>query len=282
MTTPRIIEPLTHSAILQRMLTLTQGSLRPTDPLYLDGSATAAYVFAHRAQLNERLLGLFIDFAQGSDLDAIVSEYSVVRAVGETDAALRVRAKATVDSAGAAGTDEAYIAAALAADSSVASVGIFPNTTTDMVDLYVTTLTRAPTAGLVAIVQAAINASPRKAILDRVNVVAATDAVIYIRAQVIYPFGTAQSQAQVGIAANLVRLTALARQLGRTLTLAEAQTFLSAGGYAVNIQHFHTAAPVGGVDIRTASIAHTAVPPVSEAWLLNTTFTYSEGAEISG
>ena len=277
MTTPRIIEPLSQADIAADIRNATTGTLRETDPIYHHSDAIGGYAFAHRAQLNERLLGLLIDWAVGSDLDAKASEYSIARNTGETDAAFRVRIKATIDSAGAAGTDEAYLAVALA-NADVVSAAIYPNTTTDMIDLYINTATGLPSPTLVNAVQTAINTSPRKAILDRINVEAATaNPIIYLIAQTIYPAGGSASDVSAQAEANRDALAAEVRQLGRTITLTEAQSYMSRGGLVVNILHFSTtAAGSPPTYTRSTSIAPTATPPESQGWTLSTTLSYAE------
>lgn len=66
-----------------------------------------------------------LQYATGGALDAVAFLYGVERLDGETDDALRVRARATLATLGAAGTPESWRAHALAASAEVASVNAY-------------------------------------------------------------------------------------------------------------------------------------------------------------
>ena len=63
-----------------------------TDPIKILQRVDAFREGLVRQRVNEAVVSTFLLFAQGADLDARAAEYNTIRAIGETDASLRLRA----------------------------------------------------------------------------------------------------------------------------------------------------------------------------------------------
>lgn len=271
MVMPNVITPRSVDNIAEDIRT-SLPDLRVTDPIHISSQNMAGYIFLWEVDLNNRLLGIFIDHSTGTTLDNIGSEYTTPRNPNEDDDTYRIRIKNTINAAGSAGTTEAYLSAATEHEM-VQSAAIFPNTTDQFVDIYINTARGNASPALVAEVQADLDVHPKKAVLDRLRVMAADNTSITIVVNIVYPRGTLETTAQSDFVTNSTRLESLARVPGRVLSLNEVVSTLSTGGYAPAVTRFSLTTGTGV----QARLNHSGVtPPQSEAYTITFTTTYTE------
>lgn len=275
MTTPRMFEPLDYDSVLADFLTaLEPHTLTETDPMRIMAEIVSGYAVARTAQYNVGSLDIFLDTAMGSALDAYASEYQLTRMTGETDSQLRRRVKVTKAAAGGGvGTDDAYAAAAMEANATIVGAAVAPNTSDAAIDLniYINTATGSASS-LTSAVQTSINASPRKATLDRISVVAATNVVLYISGEFYERAGFTRDQDIAQWNANLLEAQALARIPGRQLYSIEVLAILRRGGLDFRLTRFNDE-QTGNEPAVRQSYVHTATPPQSEGYTLTATAT---------
>lgn len=183
MVTRNIYEEPTKAGIFNRMLGNLRTRLgaytpRDTDPMYQGTDAQAARELLLRQYINERERGNFFQDASADDLTALALQFGVMRTMNESDADLRRRQQAAVQSFGFAGTPSAYRAHALNASADVADAVAEPDNTIPRTDVTIVAVRSAsdptatpplvgvPTTALQAAVQAYLRAPIRAGVGD--------------------------------------------------------------------------------------------------------------------
>lgn len=251
---PTVVEQLDYEAILAAMTADLVArdpaftALTPADPAIVVLQVAAYREFVLRAEFNDRLQGVMLAYARGSDLDQLAANVGVERlviasadpiegtpAVFESDADLRQRIVLAPEAFSCAGPAGAYVSHARDAHPSIADVKVDSPTPGQV---RVTLLARGgdglATPQAIAAVTAALNAETVRPLTDQV----------VVQSVVVVPFNvSAELIVQSGPDAELIRSTAVARlnaytaerfRIGRDITRAGLIAALMAPG-VVNV-----------------------------------------------
>ena len=207
---PNVVEALDFETILAAMLADLQArdpaysALVESDPAYKILEVAAFRELLLRQRVNDAAKGVMLSLATGADLDQIGANFGVQRllitpaddttipptaAVYETDADFRARIQLSPEGYTTAGSEGSYVYHGLSADADVKDCQAV-SATPGEVTVYV--LARdgngAASAGLIAAVEAALNADRVRPMTDQVTVLSASIVNYTITAElVIYP-----------------------------------------------------------------------------------------------
>ena len=197
---PDVVEALDYDAILAAMT----ADLRARYPEYdawveSDPALKLLEVAAYRemllrARINEAARSVMLAFAVGPDLDHLAALYGVERAAGEDDGRLLTRVRTALSGLSTAGSRDGYIHHALTADPRIRDVNA---SRTSPGDVRVVVLGEhedgVPSAGLVAVVEAALSADRVRPMTDNVTVRAVQIVPYTIAATLTIESGPAES-----------------------------------------------------------------------------------------
>lgn len=207
---PNVVEALDFETILAAMLADLQArdpaysALVESDPAYKILEVAAFRELLLRQRVNDAAKGVMLSLATGADLDQIGANFGVQRllitpaddttipptaAVYETDADFRARIQLSPEGYTTAGSEGSYVFHGLSSDADVKDCQAVSPTPGE-VTVYV--LARdgngAASAGLIAAVEAALNAERVRPMTDQVTVLSASIVNYTITAElVIYP-----------------------------------------------------------------------------------------------
>lgn len=207
---PAIVEQISFETILAEMLADLQArhpefsALVESDPAYKILEVAAYRETLIRQRNNESCLAVMLAFASGTDLDQLGANVNVQRllltpadnttipptpAVYESDADFRTRIQLSFEGYTTAGSEGSYVYHGLSADGDVRDVSAV-SPTPGVVDVYVLSRTGDGTAdaGLIATVNAALNAEDVRPMTDQVTVQSAAIVPYTITAELtLYP-----------------------------------------------------------------------------------------------
>ncbi|WDQ98188.1 baseplate J/gp47 family protein [Devosia sp. J2-20] len=157
-----------------------------TDPAQILLQVSAYQDVLLRQRVNEAIKSWFLAYATGGDLDALAQFYDVVRLASETDDALRRRVVLAIQGRSTGGTKARYRSIALAADVRVADVAVYTvgRDPTINVAVFSTSASGVADAGLVAKVDAALQAPDARMVNDKIVVASAAQQAIAISANI--------------------------------------------------------------------------------------------------
>ncbi|MCR6673230.1 baseplate J/gp47 family protein [Devosia ginsengisoli] len=139
-----------------------------------------------RQRVNEAFRANLLPYAYAGDLDILASFYDVIRIFGESDERLRQRVILAIRGRSPGGTEARYSAVAMGASLRVASVAIYTigRNPTIYAAVFSTDNNGVPDAGLLATVDAALQAPDVRMVNDTIVVQAAARTIVNIAADV--------------------------------------------------------------------------------------------------
>lgn len=157
-----------------------------TDPVKIILEAAAYRETLLRARVNDAFKSALVAFAAGSNLDHLGAFYDAVRLVGESDDRFRSRIVLAIQGRSPAGPEERYAFVAMSSDIRVREVEVYRVEGTPAVRIAVLATDNGgvPDAPLLAAVTAAVTAPDVRVVSDVIEVVAATQSVTNIAAQI--------------------------------------------------------------------------------------------------
>lgn len=194
---PEAIETLAYEVILAEIMADTQsrfdaagidydvGGLE-TDPVKVVDEAVAYRDLILRSRVNDGVRSNLLAFATGADLDHMAAFYDAVRISGEDDERFRLRTQLVIQGRSTGGTAPRYRAVALGADLRVADAAVYRVGTSPLIEIAVTSTDNdgAADAGLLALVNAAVQDVAVRMVTDTIRVVAAVKTVVNVSANV--------------------------------------------------------------------------------------------------
>ncbi|MCR6672201.1 baseplate J/gp47 family protein [Devosia ginsengisoli] len=181
-----------------------------------------------RQRINEAIRSWFLAYATGGDLDVLAQWYDVARLFGETDDALRRRVVLAIQGRSPGGTEARYRSIALGANVRVADASVYTDgrDPTIHVAVFAADNGGVADAGLLAAVDAALQAPDVRMVNDTIVVASAAQQVTGIAANVWLLPQAAESvlqRMQASLAAAWKRDMLLGRDLSRSWLLAQLQ-----------------------------------------------------------
>lgn len=275
---PQIIEELDFETLLderkknfialwdaEQQATITATLQRESEPLtkLLEESCYRELIL--RQRINQATLSTLLAFASGTDLDAVVANYSITRllitpsdddseAVYESDEALRYRASLVFDSLSVAGPTSAYEYHALSSNGRVADAkASSPAPAEALVTILQNdTATGAATAELIQIVHDYLNDDVRRPVADRLTV-QSVDVVSFELVATIYTDNLPESDTLVTAAKTAVQAYLdESRRIGRSIYLSKIYNLLHVSG----VVHVVIASPTADVEISDVQVAY--------------------------
>lgn len=275
---PQIIEELDFETLLderktnfialwdaEQQATITATLQRESEPLtkLLEESCYRELIL--RQRINQATLSTLLAFASGTDLDAVVANYSITRllitpadddseAVYESDDSLRDRASKVFDSLSVAGPTSAYEFHAESSDGRVADAkASSPAPAEALVTiLQNNTATGAATAELIKIVHDYLNDDVRRPVADRLTV-QSVDVVSFELVATIYTDNLPESDTLVTAARAAVQsYLDESRRIGRSIYLSKIYNLLHVSG----VVHVVIASPTVDVEISDVQVAY--------------------------
>lgn len=157
-----------------------------TDPVRIVAEAAAYREMLLRARINDALMANLLAFAGGADLDHLAAFYGVARMDGETNGRFRLRVQLAIQGRSTGGTEPRYRGAALAASLRVADAAVYRVGTSPLIEIAVTAADNdgVADAGLLALVDAAVQNTEFRMVNDTIEVRAAVMTVAAISARV--------------------------------------------------------------------------------------------------
>lgn len=245
---PDAIETLSYEAILAAVMADTQtrfdaagidydvGGLE-TDPVKVVDEASAYRELLLRARVNYAVRSNLLAFATGTDLDHLAAFYDAVRIEGEGDERFRLRTLLTIQGRSTGGTAPRYRAVALGASLRVLDASVYRVGTTPQIEIAVTSTDNdgAADAGLLAIVNAAVQNDAVRMVTDTIRVVSAVKTVVDVVANVwLLPDASASILGNLGAAVKADWATEAGLGFDLTLEWLSAR-MMRAGVYKVEI-----------------------------------------------
>ena len=226
---------------------------RPTDPAVRLIEVVAYLRLLQGGRINDAVRGTFLATATGADLDHVVAVLDVARLAGESDDALRARARLAWDTVSTAGPTDAYRFHALSVpgvrDVAVASPG--PG------EVVVTVLAHAaggvPAQALLDAVEAALNAEAVRPVTDDLTVQAVTAVAYNVTAALTVVGGGPDLQIVQDAATAAVRSYVDAYAVGRSIR----RSALFAACHVPGVDSVALTAPAADV---VATAAQAAIP----------------------
>ncbi|MCU7933733.1 MAG: baseplate J/gp47 family protein [Candidatus Thiodiazotropha sp. (ex Dulcina madagascariensis)] len=145
-----------------------------SDPLAIDGEATAYQALLIYQRINEAARSVMLNSAAGADLDNLAALVSTARLVDESDDRLRLRAQMALEGITTAGSHGSYLYHALSADPDVLDVDTYsPGYGAVVVTVLTAVGDGIPDEALLATVSAALNDESVRPLTETVIVQAA-------------------------------------------------------------------------------------------------------------
>lgn len=258
---PQVVEPLDFEAELASMQARVVELLPEMAAVITLESEPAnklLQVFAYQkvlmqARVNDAAHACMLAYASGADLDHLAALLAVERLDGEADARLRNRAQMALEGETVAGSVGSYIFHALSASAQVKDAAVdSPTPGTVRVTILANSGDGAPSAQLIATVQAALSAQDVRPLSDLVHVEAAQIVPFSVNAVLdIYPGPAGAPLLAAAQAALDAYLTDHAR-LGYDITLSGLYAALHQPG----VQRVRLASPAADIPISANQAAH--------------------------
>jgi phage-related baseplate assembly protein len=161
-----------------------------SDPLSIDGEATAYQALLIYQRINEAARAVMLNTASGADLDNLAALVSTERLAGESDDRLRLRAQMALEGVTTAGSHGSYLYHALSSDPNVLDVDTYsPGYGAVVVSVLSALGDGIPDEALLATVSAALNDESVRPLTETVIVQAAAVVNYAIKANLTVDLG---------------------------------------------------------------------------------------------